>query len=450
MKLTLFIVGLFLAIAADCQRSIVVSNNRRLHIGENVPDVEVVGVHNYSASSFRFSQFKGKLVLLDFWFGACKGCIETFSKLEALQKKFGEQIQIILVNYEDQKTVDATFKKYRNISMYRLPSLPSVTGDKILHQLFPVRYYPQEVWIDGNGKLIAYTDADQVNEDDVFAVLHHLPIRFDMKEDDHYFQVGSDALLEQLYPKFHNQLKYYSVIMNWLPARGNGITTKLIDSAENIVRVSRLNMSILELIGNALRNGAGWNPYETPDFDFGKRVRLFVRDSSRFFYRLNSTETRTEWERKNLFSYEAVVPLDQKRQLFVLMLKTITSYFGLECTIEKRPMFCYVLVRTSNLDRIKSVIKKPHSYFEKDSLKLQIEKGFVDDFIRILSSTYRDQPFVFIDKTNYGGRIDLQLDKKIFNNLDDLKTALRSGYDLDLIPAYEDVDVLLIKEDESR
>jgi thiol-disulfide isomerase/thioredoxin len=446
MKYAFFIVGLLYVIASKSQQSVSISNQGPMHIGQQMPDIEVTGVHNSSASSFRFSNFKEKLVLLDFWFGACKGCIETFPKLEALQRKFGEQIQIILVNYEDQKTIDATFKKYRNIAGYRLPSLPSVTGDSILHKLFPVQYYPQDIWIDGSGKFIAATDAEQVTEDALFSVLHHQAVRFDMKEDDQYLQLSDDPLLEQLYPRFHKQLKYYSVIMNWMPARGNGITTKIVDSAANFIRVSRLNMSILELIGNALRNGAGWNPYETPEFDFGKRVELVVKDSTRFFYRKGSGETKKEWDRRNLFSYEAVAPLEQKDELFSTMLQTIDSYFRLQCTIEKRPMFGFALVRTSGLDKIRSVIEKPHSYFEKDSLKLQIERGRFSDFIRALSVYYKYQPFFFVDRTKYDGRIDLELQRSVLKNINELRKELRSKYDLDLVPAIMDVDVLVIKE----
>src|SRR6478735_8186180 len=122
---------------------------KSLSIGDTIPNIFIENISNYKTSKAHFAEFKDKLVIIDFWFGACPKCILAFPKLEELQNKFKDQVQIIMVNFETQKQIDETFKKFsKGAPMYRNPKLPSVVNDSIFHSLFPHKYYPHEVWID--------------------------------------------------------------------------------------------------------------------------------------------------------------------------------------------------------------------------------------------------------------------------------------------------------------
>ena len=59
-----------------------------LHRGDRVPDFMFTEVYNYSRDTIRLSDFRGKLVILDFWGPACYSCIKTFPFVDSLQKKF--------------------------------------------------------------------------------------------------------------------------------------------------------------------------------------------------------------------------------------------------------------------------------------------------------------------------------------------------------------------------
>src|SRR5258705_5959636 len=58
-----------------------------LTIGDKVPDIVFENVLNYKNKKAKLSDFKGKLVILDIWSVGCISCIESFPKLEALQKQ---------------------------------------------------------------------------------------------------------------------------------------------------------------------------------------------------------------------------------------------------------------------------------------------------------------------------------------------------------------------------
>jgi len=71
---------------------------RELKVGDVVPDITFQKVLNYKSSTARLSDFRGKLVILDIWSVWCSSCIAGFPKLEKLQEKYNDKIQILLVN----------------------------------------------------------------------------------------------------------------------------------------------------------------------------------------------------------------------------------------------------------------------------------------------------------------------------------------------------------------
>src|SRR3546814_7287875 len=62
-----------------------------LKVGDPMPDIFIPHLSNYSASSANFSDFRGKLVILDFWNLFCHPCIaarseEHTSELQSLMR----------------------------------------------------------------------------------------------------------------------------------------------------------------------------------------------------------------------------------------------------------------------------------------------------------------------------------------------------------------------------
>src|SRR5690348_12795028 len=121
------------AIAKD----LLVDSIHTLTIGETIPDIEITNILNYPAKTAWLHDFKGKLVIIDFWGSWCGGCIRLFPLLDTIQRKFKDKLIVFAVTAEDKEKI-IPFLAKRKIS--NNVSFPIVTNDTLLGRLFP-HYY---------------------------------------------------------------------------------------------------------------------------------------------------------------------------------------------------------------------------------------------------------------------------------------------------------------------
>lgn len=102
-----------------------------------------------SGDSISLKDYRGKLVLLDFWGTWCKGCIEEFPKLKRLKKVLKDRdFEIIGIAQDDQASLERFVKKKP------LPWVNVVDDGKICHQ-FKVSVFPTTLLIDEKGNHVA-------------------------------------------------------------------------------------------------------------------------------------------------------------------------------------------------------------------------------------------------------------------------------------------------------
>jgi thiol-disulfide isomerase/thioredoxin len=147
-----------------------------LVLGSEVPDIRFNRIGKDSTSVVSISDFRGKIVVLDFWATWCTSCINTFPKLDSLQREFGESVQFILVNCikgsGDSKSKITQFIKSRREKGKIVPDLPIVTDDSLIKKYFPYTFVPHYVWISPDGKLLAITSGTFVNREAILEILN--------------------------------------------------------------------------------------------------------------------------------------------------------------------------------------------------------------------------------------------------------------------------------------
>lgn len=157
-----------------------------LSIGDTIPYIILTGVINFPVSEIHLSQFKNKLIILDFWATWCNSCVKTFPKLDSLQKLFPDQLQVILINHlpGSGNTVQQVkdFVTKRNTISKSLNKLTVCTDSSAkLKELFPHTFLPHYVWIAPNGVIIAITAAPELTASNIRAILNGKPNPMKMK-----------------------------------------------------------------------------------------------------------------------------------------------------------------------------------------------------------------------------------------------------------------------------
>jgi len=184
MKLIIAFMGMLLPILAGAQSPPV----KALSIGDAVPDITITDVYNYPSSTIHLSDMKGKLVILDFWATWCGSCIHAFPKMDSLQKKFSNNLQIILINNNggngnNEEKVKDFFRKTKLKSKVAFMLPNSTQNNPLLLQLFPHTFIPHYVWIGPEEKVIAITNSAEVTAENIQAVISRRRIKLPVKVD---------------------------------------------------------------------------------------------------------------------------------------------------------------------------------------------------------------------------------------------------------------------------
>lgn len=160
-----------------------------LKVGDTMPDISFRNLINYKIPDAKLSDFKGKLVILDFWFTRCAGCIDGFPKMDKFQEKFKDELQVILVNTQQtgdtKETVEKRVAKLKSTG-YEI-KLPYIYGDTVLEKYITYRYLPHYIWIDGNRKIVAVTAGEQVTAENIGKVLKGETLKIRHKQDNLVF-----------------------------------------------------------------------------------------------------------------------------------------------------------------------------------------------------------------------------------------------------------------------
>jgi len=147
--------------------------------GDKIPDAVwnqrlELNYFNGKQKTIKFSDLKGKLILLDFWSTGCPSCIEGIPKMEWIQQRFLDNIQVIMVNSkrnkDTAKRIKTRFEKFKADFNYT-PSLPTVLDDTVFTALFAHNTLPALAVVDANGVFIAMTSSHSLTDKNIQALL---------------------------------------------------------------------------------------------------------------------------------------------------------------------------------------------------------------------------------------------------------------------------------------
>lgn len=390
------------------------SEIKPLNIGDTVPDVFLHNIINYKTASSRLSDFRGKLMILDFWATWCSSCIEGFPKLAALQEKFRNRLQVFLVNSKstrDSKKKIVAFFHQRKLPDGESYQLPVIIKDTVLYKLFPHQLIPHYVWISPRGIVIATTGSGQVNATNINGLLEGKNIHLRMKIDVMNFNRNQPLFIEDE-AKSEKHIKYYSVIS----AHITGIPTGAFGNEDKKGLMTRLcytNWSIGQLYRMAYQ--ITW-----PD----NRTILEVRDPSKIECKGDSCDS---WYPENAYCYELVLPPTAKQATYEKMQSDLTSFFGYDARIEERTISCLVLKNNP-------LIKKPVSKggTPADNLGNEGESKYIHHEPVTVLVNYLDRilPWSVMNETNFTKPVNIDLPVNLSDTSLLRKALYKAGFSL--------------------
>lgn len=380
----------------------------------------------------RFDQFKGKLVILDFWATWCKPCIAMMPVMDSLQKQFADRVQIIPVTYQSGSEVKRFFESYQR-GGHKIPALQGITGDTTLRKLFDYNSIPHYVWIDELGIVQAFTEFKALTKENISSALSGNWATVPQKK------FVPPAAYSHYRPLLINgnggdgaNLLYHSVFTGFTEGLGFGYS---------VLRDSSLHFRI------TLKNQPRIWFYRIAFSTNGKTFRDFntlleVKDTAR----LNSNKTGEDYENwlrdGNGFCYELAIGLQREKEAFRQMQKDLEFLFP-EYTgsIEKRMMNCLVLKKMNNHVSLNS--KGGKTIMELGPYEWSVRNASISNIINRLNFV-QAFPQAVVDHTGYTGKLDLDLAAG-HSNLERLNAELRK-YGLKLEQQPVEQEILVIKD----
>lgn len=274
--------------------------------------------NGFEPAVFKLRELKGRLIILDFWATWCGACIANFPKAKKLESAFLGKLSFVLVNNEPAEKAGLLLSKriLENGESFRY-----VNSDTLLNSLFFKRLIPHYVWIDGNGKVIAATGPDEVNEKNISLALNGMGTGINnIPNIDRKLPLFSSASLP-----LGNVLKYNLLVKGKVQGLGSGYEWRRDPSGKVIT-------------GRVITNLPLWSIYRK------LATERAVKERKRFDLERVVYEGRhNSLLRDTFFNYEFSVSTVLSPKLDSLMLSDLNTFSPFNVSFENRKTKCLAL-----------------------------------------------------------------------------------------------------------
>ena len=359
-----------------------------IKVGDKLPDIEFTGVLNYKSKTLKLSDFKDKIVVLDFWATWCTSCLAKFPEERQLQQQLRDTLQIILVNPRNTRDTHAKVAKFfsdRHHQYY----FPSIDEDTILSKFFPAAAVPHYVWI-RNNVVVAIPEPEELTASKIRAVFRNSPVQL---ASGHKEQPDYKNSLVRNPSGWNSGILYYSFIGAYRQDLYPSFDMQT-DSAGNVSRIDAVNLSLIDLIEVC----APMNSLT------GQRILKVVGDPAA----VSPDSTSLSWRRKHCYIYESAFSPRSAASARALMLGEIERFFQLQVDTTTRDTTCFVITPgdTSKIVHGKKGVHGETNIFDH----LNAPVFFRNESITAIASMLEQQSGIpFVNSTGFRARICLYL-----------------------------------------
>lgn len=439
MKKIFFLTGILLSLVSTSLHA--QPADKGLQIGDRMPDISMGQYLDAPNKKMKVSDFKGKLLIIDFWGTKCSVCIAHMPKMDSLQKQFGSKIQFVYVTRDDEKKVKEVLMKAK----VKKPDVPFFISDKQFNKLFPHLGDPLHVWITPKGMVYAITQDYNTNEKTITEFLAGqnpiIPRRWDwgLNTDFPFVSEQNSAMLglADSYSVWLTGVHNYDVGTGIRVRKNNlGITTGL----------QLKNVLLDQLYGFAFMPDIFQVPINYLGLRKNNRVVFDLKDNSVLSVP-NEDSMVEDWQMKNLYSYELKLPARAQRTIFDQLKNDLSLQLpNYNATIEKRKVNCIVLSDLSLPDQEKAKstdTARESNYFLGDS-STTLQNLPMNSFIAYLISSYSYLDTPFLSETAFKGNLQMELKAK-FHSIEAFNKELNK-YGFKIAIEEREINMLVIRD----
>ncbi|HEU0227025.1 MAG TPA: TlpA disulfide reductase family protein [Arachidicoccus soli] len=315
-----------------------------LSVGDTVPDIVLNNIVNYKTTSAKLSDFKGRLLVLDFWDTWCTACINTFPHNNEIQHFYGSKIQILNVGFQPESKIRPFLQSLekRLGAGYRITT---VTGDTLLQQLFPHRFIPHLVWIGPDRVVKAITSSTQLTKENIGKILKGQPAGFQQKKD---IVLDKPSFLPSAITGPPFNMIHYSLLVIGGVYDGASVGQHIFKQAGKTYGCNYTNRTLYNicfLLGRGL-----WNNHHYQAVFDEKRYKIEIKDPAR----LRSFK-------KDTWQFSFFVPKNSCDPFYEKALREIGNYTGFSASLEVRNSPCLILKKTDAADKLATKGGKPYN-----------------------------------------------------------------------------------------
>lgn len=389
--------------------------NKIFNIGDSMPPITFSNIFNKPGLSISLNDYKGKLIIIDFWNRWCGSCIEAFPKMEKLQHEFGDKIKILLVTSDKNEEVAKLFKRFKQ------PSLTIISNDSILNSMFPHASVPHHVWINPDGCIQFITDGYNATAQNVSKVLDGKDVQLPIKHAGTDVDENSD-LWKEGKGRLQKYINNYSISMTKINEIESTGFTIIKDTVNKTFGFKFVNTSLLVFYKIAF--GESIN-FQNKDFAKNNRIQFNVSGGYKNFEYPVETDSIPGWEERNFVCYESKWKINNESLAYQYLQDDANRFFPYLVKVEIKEVPCYILRKADNFNILNTGNKEKS--FEHTDTSFILKNMHVSTIIESLNGLELFKNLPVIDETNHSSNIDIKL-IKAFTNITILKKQLlRNG-----------------------
>jgi thiol-disulfide isomerase/thioredoxin len=404
LKTSFWVIFLLLTEAVYAQKEIL-----PLKIGDKIPDIVIKHILNSNKDIQLKSLHQQELLIINFWATWCVPCIKELPMIDSLVVAYPNNLKVLSVSYESDKTVKKFFKSHPDISTNHILIM---TGDSVLIQYFRHRVIPHNVWIDKRGVIVNITGSEEISSVNIIKFITKGSLDVENKK---------DLIKFDMHQTFHlkdSDFVYRSIVSGYTNGINGGSSLQgawYHPTERWLIRIFSFNQSRQQLL---------WQAYNRVNnyYDYYGIMKILTPDSTRFFwpeqcrrtYALSKYKSRQEWIKNNCYCYELALPnavIDTT--FFQYMLNDLQRTFQVLIykKFETIPV-CYLTIKPDhNFERVQN----DSSYINLDSSSLRVHNMTILHLFQYLNETVKkglnDKPLdpPYVNSTGISFPIDLQI-----------------------------------------